>query len=218
MIPAGGSGKRLRSKTKKPFVLLNGKPVLYHALKAVCSSGYVRDVIVAAEKSEIKRVRAIVNKFGFRKVRKVVAGGRTRFDSVKNCLDEIGGDTDIVLIHDAARPLVSKRIIEDSIKSAVKYGACVVAVPESDTVKFSRGTGFVEKTMPRGDVWRAQTPQVFRTALIKKAFDAPGARNGATDDSSVAEKLGIRVKILRGSYENIKITTREDVKMAEALL
>jgi len=218
IVPAGGSGSRLGLKTKKPFVTLSGKPLLYYALKVLELTGAVSEIIVAAEEDQIRRVEALVKRFGFRKVKKVVAGGSTRFGSVKNCLNAITSNPDIVLIHDAARPLVSMTIIKDSIKMASKYGACVAAVPESDTIKLSDRFGFVKKTIDRRNVFRAQTPQTFKTAIIKRAYAGSGFGVGVTDDSSILEASGIKIKILPGSYRNIKITTREDLKIAEALL
>ncbi|MCX5680135.1 MAG: 2-C-methyl-D-erythritol 4-phosphate cytidylyltransferase [Candidatus Omnitrophica bacterium] len=218
IVPAGGSGSRLGLKTKKPFVMLSGKPLLYYSIKALEASGVINEIIVAAEESQIHRVEALVRRFGFRKVKKVVVGGSTRSGSVKNCLDALTGDPDIVLIHDAARPMVSVRMIRESIRLASKYGACVVAVPESDTIKLGDRLGFVKRTIDRRNVFRAQTPQTFKAVLIKEAYEGLGKGRGATDDSSILEDLGIKIKILPGSYRNIKITTREDLKIAEALL
>ncbi len=218
VVPAGGSGSRLGLKTKKPFVMLRGKPILYYALRALEATGAVNDIIVAAEESQMSRVKALVRRFGFCKVKKIVAGGSTRSGSVKNGLDAITGNPDIVLIHDAARPLVSVEMIEESIKLASKYGASVAAVPESDTIKLVKRNGFVKKTIDRRNVIRAQTPQAFKTLLIRRAYKGFNKGIGATDDSSVLEGSGVRIKILPGSYRNIKITTREDLKIAEALL
>ena len=218
IVPAGGSGRRLSLKTKKPFAMLSGKPLLYYALKALEATAAVNEIIVAAEESQISRVEALVRRFGFCKVKKVVAGGSTRSGSVKNCLDVLTGNPDIVLIHDAARPLVSVDTIKDSIKLASKYGACVAAVPESDTIKLGDRFGFVKKTIDRRNVFRAQTPQTFKTVLIRRAYEGSGGGRVATDDSSILEGRGMKIKILPGSYRNIKITTREDLKMAEALL
>ncbi len=217
IVPAGGSGSRLGLKTGKPFVMLSGKPILYYAIRALEAADGVSEIIVASEKNRIGRVKAIVKRFGFRKVKNIVAGGKTRADSVKNCLDAITGDPDIVLIHDAARPLVSAGMIKDAIRLASKYGACAAAVPESDTLKLSGPDGFVKRTIDRRNVFRAQTPQAFRTALIRRAYGKQGAKR-ATDDSFILEGLGVKVRILPGSYRNIKITTREDLKIAEALL
>jgi 2-C-methyl-D-erythritol 4-phosphate cytidylyltransferase len=218
IVPAGGSGSRLGLKTRKPFVALSGKPILYYALKTLEDSGAVDRIMVAAEKSQIPRVEALVKRFGFRKVKKVVAGGSTRSASVKNCLDALTDDPDIVVIHDAARPLVSGEMIKESIRLAHKYGACVAAVPESDTIKLGQRDGFVKKTIDRRNVFRAQTPQAFRARLIRTAYERLGKGGGGTDDSSMLEGKGIKIKIFSGSYRNIKITTREDLRIAEALL
>lgn len=218
IVPAGGSGSRLGLKAKKPFVMLSGKPILYYALKALSATDAVNEIIVAAEPGQIHRVEILVRRFGFYKVKKVVAGGSTRSGSVRNCLDALTGNPDIVVIHDAARPLVSVEMIKNSIKLALKHGACIAAVPESDTIKLARQDGFVKKTIDRRNVFRAQTPQAFKTALIKRAYEGLGSGVEPTDDSSVLENMRIRVKILSGSYRNIKITTKEDLKIAEALL
>jgi len=218
IVPAGGSGIRLGLKTKKPFVMLSGKPLLYYAIKALEVSGVIDEIIVAAEKSQIGRAKNLVKRFGFRRVKKVVAGGLTRSDSVKNCLDVLTGSPDIVLIHDAARPLVSVEMIKSSIKMALKYGGSIAAVPESDTIKLSDRGGFVKKTIDRSNIFRAQTPQAFKTDLIRRAYGGFDRGIRATDDSSILENLGIKIRISPGSYRNIKITTREDLKIAEALL
>lgn len=218
IVPAGGSGTRLGLKTKKPFVTLSGKPLLYYALKALERAGAVDEIIVAAEESQIRRVAALVKRFGFRKVKKIVAGGSTRSASVKNGLSVIAGDPDVILIHDAARPLVSVDMINDAIRLASKYGACAAAVPESDTIKLSGRSGFIKKTIDRRNVFRAQTPQAFKAALIRRAYKTLGRKPCVTDDSSILENMGMKIKILPGSYRNIKITTREDIKIAEALL
>lgn len=219
IVPTAGFGKRLGLKTKKPFVPLSGKPLVTYALKTLDSCEYIDGIIVAAERSCIGRFRRMVKEFGFRKVLAVVPGGATRSRSVKNCLDRIPASYDTVLIHDGARPFVDDKIVRESIGLARRCGACVVAVPESDTVKFSDGRGlFVSKTLDRGRVFRAQTPQVFRRGIIEKAYASRRALSAATDDSSLVERLGVKVRILIGSSRNIKITTKEDLKLAEALL
>lgn len=218
IVPAGGSGSRLGLKTKKPFVALGGKPILYYAIRALEREGSIDEIIVAAEKSQVGRAKNLVRRFGFRKVKSVVAGGSTRTASVKNCLDAVTGDPDVIVIHDAARPLVSGRMIRESIRLASKYGACVAAVPESDTVKLGDPAGFIRKTVDRRNLFRAQTPQAFRTSLLRRAYKSYGAGRKVTDDASLLEGAGVRVRILPGSYRNVKITTKEDLKMAEALL
>jgi len=216
IVPAAGRGKRLGLKEKKPFVLLGGKPLVTYALKALEACGAVDAVIIAAEKPCIKDFEKLIARFGFKKVKEIIAGGRTRFQSVANCLKAIGTSFDIVLVHDAARPFVERKTIEDSIRIAGRFGGCVVAVPESDTVKLVDKGLFIKKTLDRARIFRAQTPQAFRFGLIKKAYASAG--RGATDDAALAEIPGNRIKVLKGTRRNIKITTREDLKLAEVLL
>lgn len=218
IVPAAGCGKRLGSRTGKPFVMLAGRPLISYALKALEACPAIDGIIVAAEKPRIGRVRSIARSFKIKKLLDVIAGGKTRFESVGNCLSSIGRAFDIVLVHDAARPLVDRITIERSIKEALASGACVVAVPETDTVKLSGDGIFVETTLDRNKIFRAQTPQAFRYEVIKKAYLAPDYSRDITDDSSLVERLGRKVKILKGSCKNIKITTRDDLKIAEALL
>lgn len=217
IVPSAGSGKRLGSKTKKPFILLKGKPLVVHALQALNKSPAVDAILIAAEKPCVSKMRNIVRRFKLDKVVDVVEGGRTRSASVSNCLDKIEGLFDIVLIHDGARPFIDEDTIRESVAISDKFGSCVVAVPESDTVKHVGHSGFIKKTLDRKHIYRAQTPQVFKRKLLAEAYRRAAGKTN-TDDSSIVEGLGVRVKILEGSYRNIKITTREDLKLAEVLL
>jgi len=217
VVPAAGCGRRLGKKTRKPFITLGGKPLIVHALKALSSARPVNAIIVAVERPYIKRFLNIIKRYRIGKVKAVVAGGRTRYESVRNCIKEAGPSFDIILIHDAARPFVDSRLIGDSIRAAHRHGGCVVAVPESDTVKLSDGKGFVKKTLDRNMIYRAQTPQAFRAGIIRKAYLSK-RRRPVTDDASLAEAAGLKVKILEGSRTNIKITAKEDLKIGGALL
>jgi len=217
IVAAAGSGRRLGLKTRKPFVRLAGKPLIAHTLKALSGSDAVDAIIVAAQPSCVGRFEKLVKRYRIRKVAAVVAGGRTRAVSVRNCLARIDDSAGIVLIHDGGRPFIDSRTIEGAVALARKHGGCIVAVPESDTVKLAGRDMFIRKTLDRGRIFRAQTPQAFRLSLIKRAYAAKAAA-GATDDSRVVELSGGKVKILKGSYRNIKITTKEDLKLAEALL
>lgn len=216
IVPAAGYGKRLGSKSKKPFILLDGKPLVSYALTALNSCKDISGIIIASERPCVERLRNIAKRFSITKLIDVVVGGNTRFESVRNCMKLVDRSIDIVVIHDAARPLIDKRTIERSIKAAQDFGSCVVAVPESDTVKLSGKDLFVKETLPRNKIFRAQTPQAFRRSIIKRAYSANVA--GYTDDASLVEAMGGRVKIVEGSCRNLKITTREDLKIAEALL
>jgi 2-C-methyl-D-erythritol 4-phosphate cytidylyltransferase len=217
IVPAAGAGRRLGLKTKKPFVLLNGKPLVAHAIAALESSGLIDGIVVAVERAKIGRFRRLAVKYGFRKITGIVAGGRTRTESVRNCLKQIGGSFDMVLIHDGARPFPGKRLIERSIRAAAKFGGCVVAIPESDTVKLADDRMFSRATLDRSRLWRAQTPQAFRRSLIETAYKKAPA-GAATDDAALVERLKYnKVRIIEGSHRNIKITTREDLELAAAI-
>lgn len=218
VIPAAGSGQRLGTRTKKPFVLLGGKPLVSYALKTLNDCESIDAIIVASERSCVAKVERIAKRFGIDKLACVVVGGKTRFESVRNCIKKIGPSFDMVLIHDAARPFIDEATIERSVAAAKKFGSSVVAVRESDTVKLVDDKLFVAKTLDRQKIFRAQTPQVFRYHIAKRAFAAAGSSDGLTDDVSLAERIGVRVKIVEGSYSNIKITTKEDLKFAKGLL
>lgn len=217
IVPSAGRGRRLKARVKKPFVPFAGKPLALHALRALDACDAIDGIIAASERSSIKNFRKLIKKAGLRKVIAVVVGGRTRFESVRNCLERVDDSFDIVLIHDSARPLIEERLIRDSIALCKRFSACVVAIPETDTIKLADKDLFIKRTLDRTTVFRAQTPQVFRRDIIKKAYAlAPACP--ATDDASLVEMTGVKVKILEGSCRNIKITTKEDLKMAEALL
>lgn len=218
IVPAAGSGKRLGAKDKKPFVLLAGKPLVTYALKALDSSAYIDRIYVAADPDSIGRLKGIIKRYGIKKVKKVVAGASTRFGSVKNCLNAIDVPCDIVLIHDGARPFPGNSEIKASCVLAGKFGGCITAIPMTDTVKMSGKSLFVKKTIDRRSLWRAQTPQAFRYELLKDALNRIDRYSGLTDDASVMERMGKRVKIFKGSERNIKVTTKEDLKMAEVLI
>ena len=216
VVPSAGYGKRLGAGRKKPFVLLGGRPLVSYALLALDRCKAIDGIIVAAQRPCVKKIENIARRFGIRKLIDVVVGGRTRFESVRNCVKKVGSSFDIVLIHDAARPFIDNETIVRSIKMATRFGACVVAIPENDTVKLADSRLFIKRTLDRNKIFRAQTPQTFKYGLIKKAYSA--ADGGITDDASLVESMGRRVKIVEGPYRNLKITTKEDLKIAEALL
>lgn len=218
IVPAAGSGNRLRAGEKKPFVLLAGKPLITYALKALDSSKYIDKIYVAVDPGSIGRLKSILHKYRISKVVKVVAGGKTRSGSVKNCFDLVDPLCDIVLIHDGARPFPGNSDIMNSVLLAGKFGGCVTAIPMTDTVKFAGKDLFVKKTIDRNFLWRAQTPQAFRYGILKKALNTVVNISNVTDDASVLERLGGKVKILEGSPRNIKITTKEDLKIAKSLI
>ena len=219
IVAGAGSGKRLGLKTKKPFVSLRGKPLIAYSLGVLDSSPSIDGIIVAVDRSCLRRFSRLRGKCRFRKIKDVVMGGRTRAESVRNCLRKVGGSYDVVLVHDAARPFLDHDVIRRSIAAAMKFGSSVVSIPESDTVKRVGEGLFVEETLERSRIWRAQTPQSFRRSLIVDAYAKAKARRGEiTDDSSLVERMGKRVKVVVGSPRNLKITTKEDLLLAEALL
>lgn len=218
IILAGGQGRRMNNPLPKQYMLVNGKPVLYYSLK-VFEESSITDIIVVTGKKEAEYCqKEIVEKYSFTKVRRVTEGGKERCDSVYRGLLE-AKDCDYVLIHDGARPFVTKEIIEKSIEAAVGYDACVAGMPIKDTIKIANEDLFAEHTPDRSKVWIIQTPQAFAYPLIRKAYDMlQKEKIPVTDDAMVAEHfLGVPIKLIEGSYTNIKITTPEDLQLAELI-
>ena len=217
IIVAAGSGKRMLSAVKKQYLELKGRSVLSYTLEKFQLSDSVDDIVLVVGKEETGFVQdEIVDKYSFSKVKAVVAGGKERAESVKNGLSLIDESCDVVLIHDGVRPFLSEALIDRCISAANEYGACIAAVPVKDTIKISDKVGFVAQTPDRSSLWAAQTPQAFKYEIIKKAYECPDLK--ATDDSMLAEACGVKVKIVEGEYENIKITTPEDMLIAEGLI
>ena len=220
IVPAAGAGSRFKKKgRKKPFFIIRNKPILIHTLLALESSGEIDDIIVAVGKNDIAKWKFLFRRFGLKKIRGIVPGGKTRFESVKNALTSAGASGDIILIHDGVRPFVNKRIIADSISACRAHGAAIAAVPVIATVKFVKKGSVVRSTPDRSRLFSAQTPQVFKREVILKGYNEffSTGRN-VTDDSVLVERLGHKVKVVPGSYENIKITTPRDLILAEAML
>lgn len=216
LIPAAGAGERLGKGVNKAFVEVAGKPILAHTLSVFEACEAVGEIIVVTGEQNIEAAGEIVGRFGFAKVADIVTGGAHRQDSVRNGLERVSGD--IVAIHDAARPMVTPEIIASSIERAAEMGACIAAVPVIDTIK-SACDGLVTATVDRSCLYSVQTPQTFRTDLIRRAFDQAYADSFyATDDAALVERMGEPVAIVQGSYENIKITTPSDLQIAECRL
>ncbi|MBI5682985.1 MAG: 2-C-methyl-D-erythritol 4-phosphate cytidylyltransferase [Deltaproteobacteria bacterium] len=218
IIVAAGKGKRMGADTGKQWISLQGKPIIAHTLQRFEECSAVDSIIVVTQSDEIEYCRnEVIERFGFTKVIGIIKGGKERQDSVRNGLDAVDDSYTIVIIHDGVRPFVSPSIINRSIESAEKTGASVVSVPVKDTIK-EVSDGYVVKTLKRGRLWAVQTPQTFKTEIIKHAHKK-ALEDGiyATDDSSLVERLGFRVEVVEGSYENIKITTPEDLIIGEAI-
>ena len=220
IVLAAGQGTRMGGKTAKQYLLLDGRPVLYYALLAFEKSMVDEIILVAGEKDLPFCRTEIVEKYGFSKVTRIVAGGKERYHSVYQGLKAAGG-ADYVLIHDGARPFVSDDIISRTIEAVKKEKACVVAMPVKDTIKIANEDHYAIETPNRSKVWMIQTPQAFSYDLILHAYEKVLASGDAviTDDAMVLEKAeNIPVKLVQVSYTNIKITTPEDMKIAEIFL
>ncbi len=226
IILAAGRGTRMGSDVPKQYMMLEGKPVLYYSLR-VFQDSFIEKIILVASEKDVEYCREnIVARFGFGKVAAVTAGGNERYHSVWEGL-KAAGECDYVFIHDGARPFVTKDILERAYANVSEYDACAVGMTVKDTIKIADENGFAASTPSRDRVWAVQTPQVFSYHLIKEAYGTlmkkekeclqQGLR--ITDDAMVVETFTDRkVKLVEGSYGNIKITTPEDLRVAESLL
>jgi len=215
IILAAGSSKRMGMEKNK--VLLDLKePILVHSIRPFEENSMVNDIIIVANKDDICECSKLVKKYKIKKVNNINPGGSTRQESSYNGV--VKAESDYVILHDAARPLITKSTVTNIIRDMLVYGAAVTAVPSKDTIKLV-DAGFAERTMEREKLWLTQTPQAFKTEVIKQAHKKARADNfSATDDASMIERLGYRVRITQGSYENIKITTPDDIIIAKSLL
>jgi len=235
VVLAAGSGSRMRSNVPKQFMELGGRPLIWYALDAVERSAIIDDCILVTGADDISYMQCeIVKKYGFSKVDTITAGGGERYESVARAVAvlEDGGRKvpnrdGYVFIHDGARPFLTEKILEDTYAAAAAYGACVAAMPSKDTVKLADPEGFALRTPNRDSVWLVQTPQVFGARMIREAYRRLMAQlpqllqQGIriTDDAMVVETmLRCQVKLVPASYKNIKVTTPEDMKIAQALL
>lgn len=227
IVLAAGQGKRMNSTIHKQYLLIEDKPVLYYSLRAIQDSLITDIVLVVGEGEEEYCRREIIEKYGFTKVRAVTRGGKERYHSVALGIQATAWQCDYFFIHDGARPFITQEILQRAYDSVVTHRACIVGMPVKDTVKLADDVGFVESTPPRARVWQVQTPQVFEAALIRGAYTqlidheqellAEGI--AITDDAMVVEHFThVPVQLVEGSYRNIKITTPEDLTVAEAFL
>jgi len=220
VIVSAGKGHRFMEGKKKQFHLLAGKPILAHTLDKFETCPLIRSILLVVGQEDMDYcMKEIIEKYHYRKISQIVPGGKRRQESVKNGIDALSKDVEVVVIHDGVRPFVTKAMIEESIHSAIRFGAVVVAMPVRETIKIAHSDGTVLKTLDRESLWQIQTPQTFQTNLIKEAFHK-ATEDGfiGTDDASLVERLGVKVHILPGSYTNIKITTTEDLMLAHLFL
>lgn len=218
IVVAAGPGKRLGAAQPKAFVPLRGEALFLHALRALLASPAIERAVLVVPPGAVQQAEDLVaTAASLRTSPTVIEGGRERQDSVRNGLTAVG-DVELIAIHDAARPFVSQAAVESAIATAHRYGASIVAIPATDTVKRVHPDGWVEATPRREGLWLAQTPQVFTAELIRRAHAQPAGAAPATDDAALVERLGARVYVVPGNPENRKITTPDDLRWAEWLL
>ncbi len=221
IMAAAGIGVRMGGDVKKPYLLIKGKPILQHSLEKFLDVDGVREIILVMAQSEVEEIGGEwAERYKDRGVSvKIAPGGRRRQDSIYEGLQHLEPDTEIVLVHDAVRPIVTREMIEAVINKSATSGAAILAVPVNATVKEVEGKGRVIRTVDRGKLWLAQTPQGFKKDILERAYDALVEEDAeVTDDAQAVERLGHPVEIVPGSHTNIKITTPDDLTIAEALL
>ena len=220
IVLAAGSGKRMNSQVHKQYLIIQDRPVLYYSLKAFEDSAVDEIVLVVGKGEEEFCRKEIVDKYGISKVKAIVEGGKERYHSVFEGLKQTS-DADYVLIHDGARPFVNQEIIRRCMLEVQEYQACVVGMPVKDTIKIADEGGYAKQTPDRKNVWMIQTPQTFSYALIYEAYEEmlKTEDTAITYDAMVLERIkGKKSKLIEGSYRNIKITTPEDLLIANVYL
>ncbi len=218
LIMAAGKGSRMNSDVKKQFLKLNGVPILAHTIIKFDNCNKVDMIVVVAPKDNIKYCVQLCEKYCKKTNYSVVEGGKERYNSVYNGIKFLENKCRYVMIHDGVRPFVAEEIITKTLSEAEKYGACIPAVRVKDTIKETDQNDMVVKTLKRSTLRAVQTPQTFKYDLIKNAYENLPSESNVTDDASVIEINGGKVKIIEGSYDNIKITTAEDLQSGLAIL
>lgn len=222
VIPAAGRGERMGSKTRKQFLALCGRPVIVHTLSIFQKSPFIDDILCVASKEDHLFLERLIAEHGLTKVRRILPGGERRQDSVQVAIEYLereGRPDDIVLVHDGVRPLVTPELIERVAREAYKSGGAVAALPVTDSLKEVSADGIIEKSVAREKIWSMQTPQAFRLSLLIEAYrKAAGDGFYGTDEAMLVERIGVPIRCIQGSSENIKITTPSDLKIAELLL
>ncbi len=227
VVLAAGSGSRMNSDVKKQYMEIGGKPLIYYSLKAFEES-IIDDIVIVVSRGDVEYVKKeIVEKYKFDKVTAIVEGGLARYHSVRLGLMAADADCDYAFIHDGARPFINREIIMRALTAVKEYKACVVGMPAKDTIKIADEKGFAATTPDRSLMWTVQTPQVFSYKMILDLYLRLDREEGElmnkgiaiTDDAMVVEYFtDTKVKLVEGSYDNIKITTPEDIAVAEAIL
>lgn len=218
IIPAAGTGTRMKLDHPKQYHLIHGHPILVHTLRPFLDHPEVTDIVIVVPQDWLEKTREVLETEGIKKESvTIVAGGRRRQDSVKNGLDTLATDTEIVLVHDGARPCISSRIIDRCIKAVRQHGAAIAAVPVKDTLKKSDGNNLISGTIDRANVWQAHTPQAAKHELLCKAFENAGEQD-VTDEAMLLELAGYPVALVESDETNIKITRPQDLDLAEKIM
>ncbi len=220
IIPAAGKGTRIGGRIKKQFLPLKGKPIIVYTLQQFEHCSDVDEVAIAVPESAISEMEAVVAQYRLHKVSKIVMGGTKRQDSVRNVLNRLTlKDSDFVLVHDGVRPFIETKRIAHLLKVCKEYHAAVLAVQPKDTIRRSTAGGFFDQTLDRSALWLIQTPQAFRAKLLVRAFEKAWKNKFySNDEAALVERLGIKVRIVEGNYDNIKITTPEDLELGMLIL
>lgn len=217
MLPAAGSGRRMGAGFNKLFLELSGKPILIHTLEVFEQDEKCSGMILSVKLEEKDKIERMLEQFGITKVKALVEGGDERQQSVAACIRAQQSEK-IVLVHDAARPFIKKNVIHELVKVADEHGAAIAGVQVKDTMKLAPD-GIVEETVDRSKLWAIQTPQAFRYELLKEASDKAEADGFlGTDESMIVERIGHPVRIVESTYDNVKMTTKEDLLFGEVLL
>lgn len=219
IVAAAGRGARMGAPVNKVLLPLRGESVLLRTLRQLSRCGDIDSLLVVAGTDDMDLVRTLLAEASASlKPWRLVAGGKERQDSIRNALAALGDDCGLVLVHDAARPLIDPGTVHRLVAATREHGAAIVAVPVKDTIKRVAADGIIADTLERATLWQAQTPQGFRRDLLAEAYARAG-RCGitATDDAALVEQLGVAVRVVRGDYRNLKLTTPEDLLLAEAL-
>ncbi len=217
VIVAAGNSTRMGGVNKQ-FLLIDGVPVLIRTLSAFSESNMIDEIVIAAREEDIPKMYAMIKEYKVLKVTDIVKGGKTRQESVFNAIRRSSPFSEYFAIHDGARPLVTEKIIEDTVSEAFLTGAAATGVRVKDTVKVVNENGIITSTPDRNYLWAVHTPQVFERRLYLSAIDNVINSEMFTDDCKLLEEYGAEVKMVEGSYENIKITTPDDTDIAQAIL
>jgi 2-C-methyl-D-erythritol 4-phosphate cytidylyltransferase len=220
VIPAAGSGRRMGGSTPKQFLQLDGVPILVHTLKVFEVSPLIHEICLVVPQGREKQCREeLLEPYGLKKVTRTVGGGATRQDSVYRGLSTLSPETVRVVVHDGVRPFLSPELLKKVIKASEKSDGAVAAVPLKDTPKYVHEDGTVDRTPERARLYLAQTPQVFLKNILIEAYSKAYVDGvNSTDDSALVERLGYRVRVVEGTWDNIKITTADDLRLAEQLI